>query len=81
LGLLAPGPVLSPTRITLENSEKFRSEPDWVNAFAGASGGEGARHGARFFRSNLMRSVASCSKKQGSSQQSALPDGAMLYIQ
>jgi len=37
--LLAPRPVLSPSRITLENNEKIRSEPDLENAFARASGG------------------------------------------
>ena len=39
-GLLAHGPVLSPTRITLENNEKIRPQPDGENAFAGASGGD-----------------------------------------
>ncbi len=39
-GLLAPGTVLSPTRITLENNGKFRPQPDRENAFARASGGE-----------------------------------------
>ena len=38
-GLLAPGPVLSPSRITLENNEKIRPQPDRENAFARASGG------------------------------------------
>ena len=42
--LLAPAPVLSPTRITLENNEKIRPQPDRENAFARASGGaEGIR--------------------------------------
>ena len=40
-GLLAPGSVLSPSRITLENNEKIRPQPDGENAFVGASGGEG----------------------------------------
>ena len=40
-GLLAPRPVLSPTRITLENNGKIRPQPDRENAFAGASGGWG----------------------------------------
>jgi hypothetical protein len=39
LGLLAVRPVLSPTRITLENNGKIRPRPDRENAFAGASGG------------------------------------------
>ena len=39
-GLLALAAVLSPTRITLENSGKIRPQPDRENAFAGASGGE-----------------------------------------
>lgn len=43
-GLPAQGAVLSPTRITLENNEKIRPEPDREHAFAGASGGvEGIR--------------------------------------
>ena len=33
-------PVLSLTRITLENNEKIRPQPDRENAFAGASGGD-----------------------------------------
>ena len=37
---LAPWPVLSPSRITLEYNEKIRPRPDRENAFAGASGGE-----------------------------------------
>ena len=40
LRLLARGPVLSPSRITLENNEKIRPQPDRENAFARASGGE-----------------------------------------
>ena len=39
--MLAPGPVLSPTRITHENNGKIRPEPDRENAFARASGGWG----------------------------------------
>ena len=38
-GLLAQAPVLCPARLTLESNEKTRPEPDWENAFAGASGG------------------------------------------
>ncbi len=38
--LLAPGQVNSPARITLENNEKIRPQPDRENAFAGASGGD-----------------------------------------
>ncbi|GLS81053.1 hypothetical protein GCM10007893_18520 [Paracoccus marinus] len=38
-GLLAQRPVLSRTRITLENNGKIRPEPDGENAFARASGG------------------------------------------
>ena len=37
--LLALAPVLSPSRITLENNGKIWPEPDGENAFAGASGG------------------------------------------
>ncbi len=37
--LLAPVPVLSPSRITLEYNEKIRLQPDQENAFAKASGG------------------------------------------
>lgn len=33
-GLLAPRPVLSATRITLENNGKIRPQPDRENAFA-----------------------------------------------
>ena len=39
-GRLAPGPVLSPTRITPENNGKIRPQPDRENEFARASGGE-----------------------------------------
>ncbi len=39
-GLLTLAPVLSPTRITLENKGKTRPEPDRENAFARADGGE-----------------------------------------
>ena len=39
-GHLAQRPVLSPTRITLENNGKIRPQPDRENAFAGASGGD-----------------------------------------
>jgi hypothetical protein len=45
LPLLSPRPVLSPTRITLENNEKIRPQPDRENAFAGASGGGNATAG------------------------------------
>lgn len=38
-GLLAAGPVNSPSRITLENNGKIRPQPDRENAFAGPSGG------------------------------------------
>ena len=38
-GHLALAPVLSPTRITLENNTEIRPHPDPENAFAGASGG------------------------------------------
>ena len=38
-GRLARTPVLSPSRITLENNGKIRQQPDRANAFAGASGG------------------------------------------
>jgi len=38
-GYLAPRPVLSPSRITLENNGKIRPPPDRENAFARASGG------------------------------------------
>jgi hypothetical protein len=36
---MAQRPVLSLSRITLENNEKIRPEPDGENAFAGAGGG------------------------------------------
>ena len=39
-GLLAPGPVLSPSRITLENNGKIRPQSDRENAFARSSGGD-----------------------------------------
>ncbi len=39
--LLAQEAVNSPVRITLENNVKIRPQPDWENAFAGASGGGG----------------------------------------
>ena len=38
-GLMAPGPALSPTRITPENNGKIRQQPDRENDFARASGG------------------------------------------
>ena len=38
-GHLAPEPVFSPSRITLENNGKIRPQPDRENAFTGASGG------------------------------------------
>ena len=38
-GLRAPRPVNSLSRITLENNEKIRPQPDRENAFARASGG------------------------------------------
>lgn len=37
--LVAPMPVLSPSRITLENNGKIRPQPDGEHAFAGANGG------------------------------------------
>src|SRR5690606_36552157 len=37
---LAPGPVLRPTRITLENNGKIRPQPDGETPFARANGGE-----------------------------------------
>ena len=43
-GLPAAGPVLSSSRITLENNGKIWPQPDRENAFARASGGEGVRH-------------------------------------
>jgi hypothetical protein len=39
-GLLTTWPVLSLSRITLENNEKIRLHPDRENAFAGLSGGQ-----------------------------------------
>ena len=42
--------MLSPTRITLENNEKKRPQPDRENAFAGASGG-----GVRRMRTSLCK--------------------------
>lgn len=41
-GLLALRPVLSPSRITLENNGKIRPQPYRENAFARASGGGNA---------------------------------------
>ena len=38
-GLLAQRPVLSRTRITLENNGKIRPQPDRENAFARENGG------------------------------------------
>ena len=38
-GLVPPRPVLSPTRITLENNGKIRPRPDGENTFSGVSGG------------------------------------------
>ena len=48
-GRLAPTPVFSPSRITLENNGKIWPQPDRENAFAGASGGGGGirTHGGR----------------------------------
>ena len=40
-GLPALGPVLSPSRITLENNGKIRPQPDGENTLSGASGGSG----------------------------------------
>ncbi len=40
-GFLAQGSVLSPTRITFENNEKFCPQPDEEKRFSRASGGEG----------------------------------------
>ena len=37
--LITHKPVLSPSRITLENNGEIRPQPDRENAFAGASGG------------------------------------------
>ena len=41
-GHLAQGPVLSPSRITVEKNGKIRPQPDRENAFARASGGGNA---------------------------------------
>ena len=46
-GHLAPRPVLSPTRITLENKGKIRPQLDLENAFSGASGGADGTEGER----------------------------------
>ena len=40
-GHLAQRPVLSPSRITLENNEKIRPQPDRENAFADSVRGRG----------------------------------------
>ena len=53
-GLLAPVPVLSPSRITLENNGKIRPQPDRENAFVGASGGG---DGTGIQRSPLAKSL------------------------
>ena len=50
-GHLAPGSVLSPSRITLENNEKIPPQPDQENAFARASGGASATGIELFSRS------------------------------
>ncbi len=39
-GLLAPPPVPSPSRITLENNAKIPPQPDPENGFVRASGGD-----------------------------------------
>jgi hypothetical protein len=41
-GFLAQGSVLSPTRITFENNEKFCPQPDEEKRFSRASGGGNA---------------------------------------
>jgi hypothetical protein len=46
--ILAPEPVLSPRRITLENNKKIRPQPDREKAFARASGGLTVRSEYRF---------------------------------
>ena len=56
-GLLAQRPVLSPSRITLENNGKIRPQPDRENAFARASGGG---DGSGIQRSLANKSVLSC---------------------
>lgn len=56
MGLPAPGPVLSHTRITLENSGKIRPQMDRENAFAGASGGADATRIQRSPRSDPFKS-------------------------
>ena len=45
LDLLAPGPVLSPSRITLENNKKIRPQPDRENTFAQGQVAEGTGPG------------------------------------
>ena len=52
-------PVLSPTRITLENNGKIRPQPDRENAFVGASGGEtGIRTLGTLSRSTVFKTAA-----------------------
>ncbi len=46
-GFLPLGPVLSPSRITLENNEKIRPHPDREITFAGANGGDEVRQVAK----------------------------------
>jgi hypothetical protein len=43
-GPLAPGPVNSHSRITLENNGKILPQPDWENAVVKENGGEEVRH-------------------------------------
>jgi len=53
--------VLSLTRITLENNEKFRPQPDRENAFAGASGGATGTAGEPSLGTKLLKRLHSAS--------------------
>jgi hypothetical protein len=57
---LAPRPVLSPARITLENNGKIRTQPDRENAFAGASGGEKGPDFQPSLRWPIVRKARKC---------------------
>lgn len=90
-GLLARGPVLSPPRITLENNEKIRPQPDWEKAFAGASGGGNATavepslghvpSGGDFFIPSVIASVEPThGAERGATRRSASRIAALIGI-
>ena len=65
-GHLAPRPVLSPTRITLENKGKIRPQLDLENAFSGASGGGNATAAQPSLQRKTLIYTASTSKPESS---------------